>query len=87
MANEVGIYDMIVEELLERQKLVKEELQSRFKGVKPFRQAPVSRKDLILDLDEMVRNEAYLRQNFGDDVYFEAVSTLKSKIRGGINNG
>ena len=87
MADEVGIYDMIIEELLDRQKLVKEELRSRFKGVKPFRQEPVSRKDMILDLDEMMQKEAYLRQNFGDDAFDETITTIQSKIRGGVNYG
>lgn len=85
MATE-SIYDLVVDELLSRQKMIKEELRERFKGAKPFRQEPVSRKELIMDYDEMLRNEAYLRENFGDDIFNESIMNLQSKIRGGVKN-
>ena len=46
---EKSIFELAVEELLERQHLTKLELRKRFKGVKPFRMEPVSDADLLYD--------------------------------------
>ena len=80
---EKGIYDMVVDEMIARQGVVKEELRSRFKKIKPFRAEPVSRKELIMDYDEIVKNEPALRQTFGN----EAVDTYKMQIESKILGG
>ena len=46
---EKSIFELAVEELLERQHLTKLELRKRFKGVKPFRMERVSDADLLYD--------------------------------------
>ena len=76
---EESIYDLVVDELLARQRLVKEELRERFKKTKPFRQEPVSRKERIFQADEMTPEiETQLRQWFGN----EPVDIYKSKLGG-----
>jgi len=86
MANEPSIYDLVVEELLSRQELVREEIRERFKKTKPFRQEPVSRKEKMVMADEASEEmtsekEAQLRQWFGD----EPIDSYKSKLGGGQN--
>lgn len=46
---ETSLYDDVVDELIERQRLVKAELQKRFKKTKPFRMEPVKDEDLLYD--------------------------------------
>ena len=66
---ESSIYDLVVEELLERQKLVKSELRERFRKTKPFRQEPISPKEALVEYDEMTPEiEGMLRKEFGDEV-------------------
>ena len=74
---EASIYDNIVEELKSRNRLVKEELRRRFKGVKPFRMEKISRKERLMQYDEMIAREDWLRQNYGDEV----VDAYKSKFQ------
>ncbi len=77
MANEESIYDLVVDALLERQQLVREELRERFKRTKPFRQEPVSRKEMLVQEDEMTPEmELQLRQWFGN----EPIDAHKGKI-------
>lgn len=53
MTYEVGLYDKVVDTLLERQELVKGELSKRFKKTKPFREDPVDKKELFFYYDQM----------------------------------
>lgn len=46
---EKSIADMTVDILVERQRLVKTELQKRFKRTKPFRMEPIKNEDLLYD--------------------------------------
>lgn len=74
---EKSVYDMVVDEMVDRHRLVKAELQARFKKTKPFRQEPKTHKELVMDYDEFLKNESQLRTNFGDD----AVDTYKLKLQ------
>lgn len=65
---EKSIFDLAVDELLERQRLTKIELHKRFKGVKPFRMEKVPDEERIqnyLQIDDEMEQE--MRQQFGDD--------------------
>ncbi len=42
MAEDKSVYDLIVDEMRNRQRLVKDELHLRFKKTRPFRTEPVS---------------------------------------------
>ena len=66
---EESIYDLWVEELLERQRLVRGELKKRFKKTKPFRMEPMSREETLYN-DSQITPEMKmsLRQSMGDDV-------------------
>jgi len=79
---EESIYDMIVSELVKRQQDVKAELHERFKKTKPFRQEPVTKQEMIMDYDELIKNEPLLRNDFGDDAVDVYKLNLESKIRG-----
>ena len=46
---EKSIFDLTVDELVSRQKLVKSELHKRFKKTKPFRMEPVSDEELLYE--------------------------------------
>lgn len=47
--DEKSVFDLTVDILVERQRLVKAELQRRFKKTKPFRMEPVKDEDLVYD--------------------------------------
>ena len=79
---DASIYDLIVDELIQRHKDVKAELHERFKRTKPFRQEPVSRREMIMDYDELIRNEPVLRNDFGNETVDTYKLNLESKIRG-----
>lgn len=67
MVNE-SIYDLVVDELLNRQKDVRMELMERFKKTKPFRQEPVSSKEALIEYDEMTPERIQrMREEFGDE--------------------
>uniref|UniRef100_A0A6M3XJJ2 Uncharacterized protein n=1 Tax=viral metagenome TaxID=1070528 RepID=A0A6M3XJJ2_9ZZZZ len=48
---EPNLYDMVVDELLERQRLVRAELRNRFKKTKPFRMEPLSNEEALYEYD------------------------------------
>ena len=67
---EDSIFELAVNELLERQALVKAELRKRFKGVKPFRMEKVTDEELIMNYQQILDNpdiEAQLRAEMGDE--------------------
>lgn len=80
---EESIYDLIVEELKERHRLVKAELHDRFKKTKPFRQEEVSPKEALLEYDELTA-EGFerMRQEYGDELVGMYVAKME-KIRRG----
>ena len=50
---EKGIFDYVVDELLERKDLVRAELAQRFKKTKPFRMEPVPEDEMLLRYDAL----------------------------------
>ena len=79
---EMSVYDMVVDEMISRHRAVKEELRSRFKKTKPFRQEPVTKKELIMDYDELTTNEPQLRQDFGNEAIDKYKMELEAKLLG-----
>jgi hypothetical protein len=79
---EESIYDMIVDEMAVRHRAVKAELHDRFAKKKPFRQEPVTRRELIMDMEEFLQQEPLLRQQLGDEAVNTYKINLMSKIRG-----
>lgn len=57
MAKE-GLYDMVVEELHRRRRLVRAEVHKRFKGDKPFRMEPVSDAERIMQYMDFTKDPA-----------------------------
>jgi len=82
---EPSIYDLVVEELLNRHQIIKKELHDRFNKSKPFRQEPVDNKQLLVEYDEMTpEKKQWLRQQFGDEAvmpYFEKLEKLKQQYQ------
>ena len=44
---EKSVFDLVIDDLVERQKDLKTELRERFKRTKPFRMDPIPRKEMI----------------------------------------
>jgi len=84
---EESIYDLVVDELLERQSLVKAELRERFKRTKPFRQEPKSNKEMLVEYDELTpEKKQWLMQEFGAEnvlPYFEKMNKIRERYVGG----
>ena len=80
-----SIYDLVVDELLERQRMVRSELQERFKKTKPFRQEQVSDKERLVEYDELTpEKKEWLRQQFGDEAvlpYFAELEKIGERYR------
>ncbi len=67
MADEKSIYDLVVDELVDRQRTVREELFSRFKKTRPFRTEPPDTDEMILNYSKMTPEaEQEMRQRVGD---------------------
>ena len=82
MAKE-SIYDLVVDELLDRQSLVREELKERFKKTKPFRQTEVSPKEALVEYDELTPERIQrMREEFGDepvDLYLGNIGKIQKR--------
>ena len=68
MANKQSEFDAAVDILLDRQRSATNELIRRFKNTRPFRQEPISHKEMMLNYDDMMSREVELRQDFGDEM-------------------
>ncbi len=75
-------FDSAVDILLDRQKGATKELIKRFKNTRPFRQEPVSRKEMILDFDDMMSRESELRKQFGDATVDAYKNNMLTKLGG-----
>ena len=82
MANKRSEFDVAVDILLDRQKGATNELIRRFKNTRPFRQVPVSRKEIMLDYDDLISREAQVRQDFGNELV-DKYKMNTSKFLGG----
>ncbi len=80
---EENLLDIVVDELVERQRMVKEELRRRFKRTKPFRMTPVSNDEMLLEYDMMTpekMNERVARDGeFAVNQYIMEMEQLKKK--------
>ena len=83
MVEKASVFDLVVDEILERQRLVRAELKARFKRTKPFRTEPVSREEKLLEYDEFTPEiEDFSRSNFGNeavDIYKNTMEELRGK--------
>ena len=83
---ESSLYDLVVDELLARQRMVKTELAERFKKTKPFRMKEVPAGELLYEYNTMTPEklnamiESYGREDVNQ--YIMEMEQLKRK-RGG----
>lgn len=75
--------DRITDRVNTRMNRILDKVHRRIGGSNPYRQEPVSRKEMMLDFADMMAREPQLRQQFGD----EMVDTYKNNMleRLGIN--
>ena len=76
---ESNIFDMVVDEILERQRLVISELNVRFKKKRPFRMKEVTREDRLVEYAQF--DEQFARQNF-DGAEVDRYVRDMEKLRG-----
>ena len=63
-----SIYDLVVDELVSRQKDVRVELSNRFRRTKPFRTQKVSNEELLYNYSQITPEmEMSLRQSMGEE--------------------
>lgn len=74
--------DTITDLVKQRVSDIYSEIHNQYGGVNPYRQEPVSRKEMMLDYDDLMSREVELREQFGDDVV-EKYKMNMSKILGG----
>ncbi len=83
---EKSIYDMVVTELLNRQKAVRVELSNRFRRTQPFHTEKVPDRELLYNYNKITPEmELSLRQSMGDDVmddYKGKMVKLQEKYQG-----
>tara|TARA_Y100000310_G_C20680535_1_gene815673 strand:- start:125 stop:379 length:255 start_codon:yes stop_codon:yes gene_type:complete len=81
MAEKSSLWDKVVDNSLVTMRLVRGELEERFKHTKPFRMERVTREEKLLEYDELTPSqEAINRQHFGDDAmntYIDKMERLK----------
>ena len=87
MALEKSIFELAVDELLERQQLTKLELRARFKKTKPFRMEEVKMDEMMYEYNTLTPEKfnillnTYGRDTMGEMVY--NMEQLKKKRQGG----
>ena len=74
-------FDMAVDILLDRQQGVTAELRRRFR-TRPFRQVPVSRKEMLLNYNDVMSREEQLRERFGDTVVNNYIQANQEQLGG-----
>lgn len=84
MASEENIYDLVVDELTERQRMVKDELRSRFAKTRPFRMEPMSNDEALYYYNQLTPDrmsqliETYGREAVNEMIYqFESLKRKK----------
>jgi len=89
---EESLYDLVVDELLERQQLTKLELRARFKKTRPFRMKEIPVDEMLYEYEAMKRTPKKLNtmiETYGrEDVnqYIMEMEQLKRKKQGGELN-
>jgi len=86
---EDSLYDLIVDELVARQRLVKAELAERFKKTKPFRMEEIPVDEMLYEYNTMTPEKLNaMVETYGrDDVnqYIMEMEQLKRKRGGEVN--
>ncbi len=87
MPEDKSIYDLIIDEMLDRQRWAKEELANRFKKTRPFRTEPISSRDLLKVYNSIKTPEQlqeYIDINGQDKVndFLRRVETMKQGGQG-----
>ena len=82
---EKSVFDLVIDDLLERQKDLKIELQERFKRTKPFRMEPVSNEEMLYEYNTMTPEKMnHLINDYGRDSVGEMIAKMESlKKQGG----
>ena len=79
---EENLYDLVVDELVERQGLVKAELASRFKKTKPFRMEPISNDEMLYQYNQLTPEKMNeLVNTHGAEAVMEMISKME-KLKG-----
>ncbi len=82
MADEKSIYDLVVDELVDRQRMVREELFNRFKKTRPFRTEPPDTDEMILNYKKMTPEaEQEMRLRMGDAAVDNYIVKMKKLMQ------
>jgi len=74
--------DLITDMVKGRLKDIYGEITNQYGGSNPFGQEPVSRKEMMLNFDDMLAREQQLRQQFGDEVFESYKTNVLAKLGG-----
>ncbi len=74
--------DTITDKVNIRMNRILDKVHQRLGNTNPYRQVKKSRKEMILDYDDMMSREEQLREQFGDSVV-DSYKTNMSKFVGG----
>ena len=89
MALEKSIFELAVDELVERQQLTKLELRARFKKTKPFRMKEIPGDEMLYEYNTMTpeKLDTMIQTYDREDVnqYIMEMEQLKRKRGGNIN--
>ena len=84
--NEPNMYDSVVDELHKRRELVRKELAENYRRVKPFREEPVSKGEMLYYYNQLtVEDMEYLVQKYGEEALNEFIyeqEAYKNKQKG-----
>ncbi len=74
--------DLITDKVNSRMESILGRIQKRLGGTNPYRQEPISRKEMMLNYDDMISRETQLREDFGNDMVDKYKANM-SKYLGG----
>ncbi len=84
---EPSIYDISTDDVKEIISLTRAYLKESFKGVKPYRQEPITQREALVIYDELTPDKKqWLLQQFGQESvlpYFSDMEKLKARYTGG----
>jgi len=74
--------DTITDMTKERLTSIYGEIHNQYGGTNPYRQEPVSKKEMIMDFDDMMSREVELRGQFGDEMFETYRMNMEIKLGG-----
>ncbi len=74
--------DTITDKVNVRMNRILGKVHQRLGGTTPYRQEPVSRKEMVLDFDDMMSREQQLREQFGDEMVDSYKQNILAKLGG-----